>query len=154
MLQQITQDLLSIVRASFVYSETRNGYGAVTSDNKAATYTLFHTLINTYIATLYNIEKKYGGDNTSAAIVLKLILACYMHNFNTSKSSIDKTRWYKECAACCEKIKAIDPTFGDGFLANQKAAIEQTGNKENLGCLFWILGIIAIGVIIGIIINL
>ncbi len=57
-IEQISNDIKNIYSASFMYTQTKNGYG-VTGDDRNETYTLFHLLNKEFVNTLLEIVKKF-----------------------------------------------------------------------------------------------
>lgn len=71
--KQISSDVLFMMNSSFVYNQTKNGYGIVIRTDKQATYNLFINLAIQFDQTLINIYKKLKNEQVAEKIeILKL----------------------------------------------------------------------------------
>jgi len=66
--KQICNDIVKMYESDFVYTQRKNGYGIVVSDNKQETYALFNNLASEFCTTLEEIIKKYPSDRAKDTI--------------------------------------------------------------------------------------
>lgn len=61
-LEQISSDIIAIACSNYVYTQKKNGYGIVVSDNRAETITLFNNLGKEFQVAVEHIAQKYPDD--------------------------------------------------------------------------------------------
>ena len=57
-IRSISNDLLTLLGSSFVYTERKDGYGNVVSSNRSETYELYMKVINAFCTSMIKIEAK------------------------------------------------------------------------------------------------
>lgn len=72
---QISQDILNMACSSYVYNQTKNGYGIVVKTDKYTTVTMFNELGLAFTDSLDHIVAGYGANDTDKKIkLLKIAL--------------------------------------------------------------------------------
>lgn len=108
---QITEDILDMTRSSYVYTEWKNQYGAVTRTNKAETMKLFSALVLEYKSSLKNILAKYDvSEHARARFAIEGIIE--MLEYRKSQGLVGQ--WLTQCndelVEMHKLINAFDPS--------------------------------------------
>ena len=75
-IEQISADILLMSCSEYVYTQKKNGYGIVVSDDRAKTITMFNNLGKEFMVTLENIAKKFPDEQKEKRVYYyKLALA-------------------------------------------------------------------------------
>lgn len=61
-IEQISKDIFGMAGSTYVFNQTKNGYGIVIKSDKMKTVTLFNTLGKEFMVTLENIAAKFPED--------------------------------------------------------------------------------------------
>ena len=69
-IKQIVTDSVNLMAVSFVYTETKNGYGVVTGSDKSKTYQLFINVIANLFDTLTDIIRKIPQANNDKKVFI------------------------------------------------------------------------------------
>lgn len=86
--KQISDDIIKMMYSSFVFNQTKNGYGIVIRTDKNSTYNLFINLSICFNGTLENIYKKLREEQVSEKIeVIKLRLIQYKYLLDNEATS-------------------------------------------------------------------
>lgn len=107
-ISQINDDIFNMVCSSFVYNQTKNGYGVVVKNDMDVTITLFNGLEKEFMITLENIAKKLekGEDKVFYYNI------CLRHaEFMLSHKRVaDKVGWRSIALTYHKQIQEIDPS--------------------------------------------
>ena len=75
LIQDISNDLVSLYYGGYVYNQKKNGYGIVISSDKRETEVLFFYVAGEFVSTLQNIYKSLSAEHAKEKIALiKLII--------------------------------------------------------------------------------
>ena len=107
---QISQDILNMACSSYVYNQTKNGYGIVVKSDKFATITMFNELGLAFTDSLDHIVAGYGENDVEKK--LKLLKLALKHTEfileNGSLQNPSQVRSYIE--GYHQQINALDPS--------------------------------------------
>lgn len=152
-IEQIVTDCSNLMGVEFVYTQTKNGYGIVTGDDKGKTYQLFINSIATLYDSLENIlkNKLQNADNKQKSFLMTQQLRLIKRIINSSavKNSGRETfcNIYQKKA---EELCAIDGSKNmSTYLADIEGAKESIKSDSRKG-IAKIIGAIALGLLIGI----
>jgi|GEM_PF-3166024 len=67
LVEKMYNDIVKMSGSSFVYTMKKNGYGVVTSDNSAMTYSMFFQMQSGFVESVENIAEKLKGRDDEAA---------------------------------------------------------------------------------------
>lgn len=156
-LEAITADIKSMFFSTFVYTQTKNGYGNVTGDNKTETYQLFINLACEMVTTLTNIINKFPEERRSNIVYiykLRLDMADLL-GFSKNVSFESRKRWLTNAKGYAEEIQKLDPSFTPGKY-DEIIAKEEKANKTatTAGCIVAVCFVVILAVIIGVAIGL
>lgn len=112
-IDQIVTSIINMFGSSFVYTETRNGYG-VTSDNRNQTYQMFIGLASEMHRTLVNIADKLTEEKKEEWLFIKKLDLKLVDFLTTPASHLSKDAIVQNCkiaAAIQNLIKKSEPSF-------------------------------------------
>ena len=155
-LERITNDVIAMFGSEFVYTQTKNGYGTVTGDNKNQTYQLFINLAAEMFTTLTNIIEKFPADRRAEVVyIYKLRLKIAETLGFTSCVSLDSRKnWLEKCIGLAAEIKNLDPSFNVRDYNIGLQNIEKAKSNQKTGCCVGIICIVIIAIALGVIIGL
>ena len=106
-IQNISDDLISLFGSSYVYNTKKNQYGMVTWSDKNETVSLFTDVCLAYCETLTNIAEKYPKDEKCVPYYK---LALYMSEYALSNLQVKKNVMINIITSYHEKIHEVDPS--------------------------------------------
>ena len=121
-IKQISDDIFAMTGSSYVYNQTKNQYGTVTSTDKYKTETLFFILNGEFITSLENIVAKYE-DKTRTVFFYDYMVkhTSYALNFGSPANSVifkEKANYREKLKALHSKWHEIDPTHEIPYIAD------------------------------------
>lgn len=139
-IKQISDDIINMACSSYVYNQTKNGYGIVTKTDKYRTVTLFNNLGLAFTDSLDHIIEGYGeNDKAKKLKLLKLALAHVEFILkNGSLQNPAQVRGY--VANYHQKIHALDPSHP--IMTEQKRSLPNYATSTGWGKFWTILMIV------------
>lgn len=126
-IERISADIINMACSGYVYNQTRNGYGVVSSD-KYLTMTLFNNLGLAFAESLDHIVSGYGDDTEKKLKLLKLALKHTEYILKNGKlrapaqmkAKVDNYR---------SRICALDPSFSEVAANNNSSSLGDLAAK-------------------------
>lgn len=110
MLEQISDDIFNMVCSSYVYKETKNGFGSVTSTEKYQTVTLFNNIGLAFSDMLDLIVEEFNDNEKDHKITL-LNLALDHVEFILKNGSLQNPTQIRDYVAYYhEELHSLDPS--------------------------------------------
>lgn len=110
-IEQISDDIIGMASSSYVYTQNKNSYGIVLSDNSSETQTLFNELNAEFCTSLSNIISVYSPRESDKTIYLyKLMIRHYQFVLDHGNLA-DKSAWIKSLEEAQLSLSIIDPTY-------------------------------------------
>ncbi len=154
-LEKITRDIILMFGSEFVFTQTKNGYGNVTGDNKNLTYQLFINLAVEMVTTLTNIINKFPADMQSGIVYIHKLRLQVAETLGPQPcvNTVGRKNWLNNCIMYSDEIKKYDPSCTAKNYAESIAGVEKIEqSNKTCGCIVGaliVIGAIILGVIIG-----
>ena len=149
-LKQITSDVIGLFSSDFVYTQTKNGYGMVTGDDKHKTYQLFINVGCKMINTLDDIAKKLPDTKKAEKVEVRkqqLRLFEYMSN-HTAVSAQSRLNFCDKCIVVANMIRSLDPSAKLMDYEYHKQEVQKDINKAKGKGAGKIIGGVLLGILI------
>ncbi len=110
-IEQITNDIISMACSNYVYTEWKNQYGTVTRTNKSETKALFISLSDEYATSLKNIIAKYPENERAKAkyVYLQIIKIYEFQRDHMGLTAQSKNLCNKQIVEMHTQIKSFEP---------------------------------------------
>ncbi len=143
-LEQIVADTIRLFSRKFVYTEYKNGYGVVTSEDSAKTYQLFIDVAVELNTTLEQILKKTTLKADKLFLYKQQLRLSEFMAFDDSHLIMDgKINWCDRAQLVSGRIRGIDPTHvSRDYIAAREELMKSASRKKAGG--------VAKGVLIGV----
>ena len=109
-IEQISDDIINMACSSYVYNQTKNGYGVVTQTDKYRTVTLFNNLGLAFTDSLDHIIDGYGENEKAKKIKLLKLALTHVEFILKNGSLQNPTQVRGYVANYHQKIHALDPS--------------------------------------------
>ena len=154
-IQQISDDIIAMSGSTFVFTQTKNGYGVVTGSNANMTYTMFNDLNAEFAQSLLNIIAKHPQGDTSVIYLYRLVCRHYEYIAKFGRVSTDNQRaWLNRSQEMHRKIKLLDPSYNMPDFSQNYQKINTQEKNSKTGCIIGVICAVIIAISIGVIIGL
>ena len=109
-IDEISNDIIAMACSSYVYNQTKNGYGMVTQTDKYQTITLFNNLGLAFTDSLDNIVNHLGENNKDKKVKLLKIALKHVEFILKNGSLRKPTQMINIAVAYHQQIHDLDPT--------------------------------------------
>lgn len=146
-IQQISDDIIGMACSNYVFTQSKNGYGMVVSDNSDKTITLFNNVGREFMIALENIAKKIPESQRTKRIYY-YELALKHANFILQNGRLANPQAFKNIVMQYHQIlHDLDPNH----YVPDRSAVDDPSDKATGGMIALSVLVPIVGVILGVV---